>query len=281
MYFEDIPCYTQFEEVGQSVTKTVLSVCDTAEFLGNDIYGLKDIYDLYGTQYEDIIPAFLYSRQGESAGRMWGNLFRFRLTEPLKKHILDERLVCMFGGEPPLLENLALFQGEKCLFSCVSHEVFSLYHMAEVDDSLKDAVLSAVDDSIKKLPLYGQMQKIALGLKNKAKAELKKEIRIIRDLCCYVDEAVHYYFYMEPSQPCDFLRFRQIAKNYLTEDTYSVLIPLNDFAELQPLPVPKTTNEAICNREKFAPQYLQSEYYKKVERELSMLEYIMTHKSGN
>ncbi len=275
MYFEDIPCYTQFREVEQSVTKTVLSFCDTAEFLGSDIYGLKDIYDLYGTQYEDIIPAFLYCRQGESDGRMWGNLFRFRLTEPLKRHILDESLTCMFGGKPPLLENLALFHGEKCLFSCVSHEVFSLYHMAEVDDSLNDAVLSAVNDTIKNMPLYGQIQKIALGLKNKAKADLKKEIRILRDLCWYVDEAVHYYFYMEPSAPCDFPKFRQIAKNYLTEETYSVLIPLKGFADLQSLPVPKTPNEVISDREKFAPQYLQSEYYKQVERELSMLEYIM------
>ena len=276
MYFEDIPCYTQFGEVEQNVTKTVLSFCDTAEFLGSDIYGLKDIYDLYGTQYEDIIPAFLYCRQGESDGGMWGNLFRFRLTEPLKMHILDENLTCMFrDGQNVLLENLALFQGEKCMFTCVSHEVFSLYHMAEVDDSLKDAVLSAVNDTIKIMPLYGQMQKIALGLKNKAKADLKKEIRILRDLCWYVDEAVHYYFYMKPSQPCDFTKFRQIAKNYLTEETYSLLAPLNDFADLQPLPISKTPNEAISNREKFAPQYLQSEYYKQVERELSMLEYMM------
>ena len=275
MYFEEIPCYTLFEEVEQTVTKTVLSVCDTAEFLGSDIYGLKDIYDLYGTQYEDIIPALLYCRQEENDNGMRGTLFRFQLTEPLKRHILDESLTCMFGGEPPLLENLALFQGEKCLFSCVSHEVFSLYHMAEVDDSLKDAVLSAVNDTIQKMPLFRQMQKIASGLKEKPKAELKQELRILHDLCWYVDEAVHYYFYMKPSQPCDFLKFRQIAQNYLTEDTYSVLISLNGFADLQPLPVPKTTGEMICKREKFAPQYLQSEYYRQVQRELGMLEYIM------
>ncbi len=275
MYFEEIPCYTQFEEVKQSVAKTVLSVCDTAQFLGSDIYGLKEIYDLYGTQYEDIIPAFLDCRHDENDNGMRGTLFRFQLTEPLKKHILDESLTCMFGGEPPLLENLALFQGEKCLFSCVSHEVFSLYHMAEVDDSLKDAVLSAVNDTVKKMPLYGQMQKIAFGLKNKAKKELKQEIRILRELCWYVDERVHYYFYMKPSQSCDFQKFRQIAKNYLTEKTYSVLIPLKSFADLQPLPIPKTPNEAINDREKFAPQFLQSDYYKQVERELSMLEYIV------
>ena len=274
MYFEDIPLYTILKDVRCCVTEVVLSASDTAEFLGSDIYGLKDIYDLYGTQYEDIIPAFLSGRHEENDNGMRGMLFRFQLTEPLKRHILDESLTCMFGGEPPLLENLALFQGEKCLFSCVSHEVFSLYHMAEVDDSLNDAVLSAVNDTIKDMPLYGQMQKIAAGLKNKTKAELKNEIHILRDLCWYVDEAVHYYFYMKPSKPCSFPKFRQIAKNYLTEETYSVLIPLNDFADLQLLPIPKTASEAISNREKFAPQYLQSDYYKQVERELNMLEYI-------
>lgn len=276
MYIEDIPCYTLFGEVEQSVTNTVLSVCDTAEFLGSDIYGLKDIYDLYGTKYEDIIPAFLYCRHGESDGGMWGNLFRFQLTEPLKKHILEESLICMFGDEKTvLLENLALFQCDKCLFSCVSHEVFSLYHMAEVDDSLKDAVLSAVNDTIKRMPLYGQMQKIAAGLQHKAKSELKKEMCILLDLCWYVDAAVHYFVYMKPSCPCDFLKFRQIAKTYLTEETYSVLIPLNNFADLQPLPVPKTADDVIYNREKFAPQYLQSDYYKQVARELGLLEYIL------
>lgn len=275
MYFEDIPCYTQFEEVKQCVAKTVLSVCDTAEFWGSDIYGLKDIYDLYGTPYEDIIPAFLDCRHDECDNGMRGTLFRFQLTEPLRQHILDESLTCMFGGEPPLLENLTLFQGEKCLFSCVSHEVFSLYHMAEVDDSLKDAVLSQVNDTIKKMPLYGQMQKIALGLKNKAKAKLKKEIRILLDLCWYVDEAVHYYFYMKPSQPCDFGAYKKLAREYLTEETYSVLLPLNDFADLQPLPVPKTASEAIDHRDKFAPQYLQSGYFRQVERELRMLGSIM------
>ncbi len=275
MYFEEIPCYMQFEEVARSVTQTVLSFCDTAEFLGSEIYGLKEIYDLYGTKYEDIIPALLSCRHAENDNGMRGTLFRFRLTEPLKEHILEENLTCMFGGEPPLLENLALFQGEKCLFSCVSHEVFSLYRMAEVDDSLKDAVLSAVDETIKELPLYGQMQKIAEDLQHKSAAARKKEKRILHDLCRYVDEAVHYYFYIKPTYACDFPRFRRIAKNYLTEETYSVLAPLNDFADLQPLPIPKTPNEVISNREKFAPQYLQSEYYRQVERELQMLEYIM------
>ena len=275
MYFEEIPLYTKLKEVKRCVAEVLLSASDTAEFLGSDIYGLKDIYDLYGTQYEDIIPAFLSCHHEESDNGMRGTLYRFRLTEPLRRHILEESLTCMFGGEPPLLENLALFQGEKCVFSCVSHEVFSLYHMAEADDSLKDAVLSAVNDTIEKMPLYGEMQKIALGLKNKEKAELNKELRILLDLCWYVDEAIHYTFYIEPKYKCDFLKFRQIAKQYLTEETYSVLVPLNGFAELQPLPVPKTASEVGRDAEKYAQQYLQSEYYRRVEKELFLLKYIM------
>lgn len=276
MYFEDIPYYMIFDDVRKCVASTVLSVSDTAEFLGDENYGLEDISNLYGTRYEDIIPAFLSCRQGESYGGMWGRIFRFKLTEPLKKHILDESLACMFrDGQTVFLENLGLFQGEKCLFSCVSHEVFSLYHMADVDDSLKDSILSAVDRTIKNMPLYGQMQKIALALKDKTAAELKKETRILLDLCCYVDREKEYIFRIAPKYECNFQTFKQIAKAYLTEDTYSVLIPFVRFADLQPLPVPKSVDDLLRGIGKDVPQYLQSEYYDRVQQEVNMLKYIL------
>ena len=183
MYFEEIPCYTIFDEVQRSVANAILSASDTAEFLGDESYGLGDINELYGTRYEDIVPAFLSCRQGA----------------PLKKHILDESLTCMFGdGRTVFLENLSLFRGEKCLFSCVSHEAFSLYHMAYADDSLKDSILSAADSTIKDLPLYGQMQKIASELKVKPEVELEKERRILLDLCWYVVGEKKYVFRMVP-----------------------------------------------------------------------------------
>lgn len=276
MYFEDIPYYTIFDEVKRCVAGTVLSVSDTAELLGDENYGLEDISELYGTRYEDIIPAFLSCRKGESDGGMWGRLFCFKLTEPLKKHILDESLTCMFGnGRTVLLENLSLFKGEKCLFSCVSHEFFSLYHMAQADDGLKDSILSAVDSTIKNMPLYGRMRKIASGLKDKTEAELEKEICILLDLCWYVDEEKEYVFRITPKYKCDFSTFKQIAKNYLIKDTYSELIPFDCFADLQPLPVPKTANDVLRGIGKDVPQYLKSEYYNRVKREVYMLKYIL------
>lgn len=132
----------------------------------------------------------------------------------------------MFGdGRTVFLENLSLFRGEKCLFSCVSHEVFSLYHMAYADDSLKDSILSAADSTIKDLPLYGQMQKIASELKVKPEVELEKEMRILLDLCWYVDGEKKYVFRMVPEYECDFQTFKKIAKTWLTEGTSSVLLP--------------------------------------------------------
>ena len=48
MYFEEIPCYTIFDEVQRSVANAILSASDTAEFLGDESYGLGDINELYG-----------------------------------------------------------------------------------------------------------------------------------------------------------------------------------------------------------------------------------------
>ena len=51
MYFEEIPCYTIFDEVQRSVANAILSASDTAEFLGDESYGLGDINELYGTPF--------------------------------------------------------------------------------------------------------------------------------------------------------------------------------------------------------------------------------------
>lgn len=48
MYFEEIPCYTIFDEVQRSVANTILSASDTAEFLGDESYGLGDINEQIG-----------------------------------------------------------------------------------------------------------------------------------------------------------------------------------------------------------------------------------------
>ena len=277
MYFEDIPYYTAFSEVADCVTKIVLSASDSAEFLGSEIYGLKDVDGLYGTQYEDIIPAFVSRKSGESWG-MSGTLFRFKLTDELKKHILEESLTCMFSEPDPYrlyLENLTLYDGDRIIFSCVSHEVFSLYHMAEVDDSLSEQILSAVKDTIKSMPLYGTMSEIAARLDKKTKEAIKKELWILHDLCWYVDKAKGSWFYSVPRYQCSFPTFKKIAKSYLTEKTYAVLSPLHSFSELQPLPVAKTVDDVLKGIGRDTPQYLKTEYYHTVKRELTMLKIIL------
>ena len=277
MYFEDIPFYTVFPEVEKCVAKIILSASDSAEFLGGEGYGLKDVYDLFGTEYEDIIPAFISCKSGESWG-MRGTLFRFKLTDALKKHILEESIIGIFGktnSDCLYLENLTLFDGERTVFSCLSHEVFSLYHMAEVDDSLSEQILSAVDSTIKNMPLYGTMGKIAARLNEKTKEEIAKELCILSDLCWYVDEEKGCWVYSVPKYKCGFPAFKKIAKSYLTEETYKVLAPLHSFSELQPLPVAKTVDDVLKGIGKDTPQYLQSEYYRTVKRELNMLKIIL------
>ena len=277
MYFEDIPFYTVFPEVEKCVTKIVLSVSDFAEFLGREGYGLRDVFDLCGTKYEDIVPALVSCKSGESWG-MRGTLFRFKLTNAVKKHILEESIIGMFSETDPnriYLENLTLFDGERIVFSCLSHEVFSLYHMAEVDDSLSEQILSAVESTIKNMPLYGTMSKIATRLNDKTKREIRKEIWILLDLCWYVDEEKGRWVYSVPRYKCDFPTFKKIAKSYLTEETYAVLSPFHSFSELQPLPVAKTVDDVLKGIGKDTPQYLQSEYYCTVKRELNMLKIIL------
>lgn len=276
MYFEDIPFYTVFPEVEKCVTKIILSASDSAEFLGGEGYGLKDVCDLYGTKYEDMIPAFVSCKSGESWG-MRGTLFRFKLTDAVKKHILEESIIGMFSETDNCfyLENLTLFDGERIVFSCLSHEVFSLYHMAEVDDSLSEQILSAVDSTIKNMPLYGTMSKIAARLNKKTKGEIEKELCILLDLCWYVDEEKGSWVYSVPKYKCDFSTYKKIAKNYLTEETYKVLSPLHSFSELQPLPVAKTVDDVLKGVGRDTPQYLQSDYYRTVKRELNMLKIIL------
>ena len=174
MYFEEIPFFETFQEVRKKVTEIVLSASDTAEFLGCSEYGLQEIYDLYGTKYEDIIPLMIYDKSGESYG-MGGKIFRFRLENALYNHILKEGLSCTFKENGQLfLENLYLYKGESIIFSCCSHEVMSLYHMAEIDDSLSDLILSGINETLQHMPLYDKMKEVACLLAAKTKSEIKK-----------------------------------------------------------------------------------------------------------
>lgn len=274
MYLEDIPGFIEFSEVSDKVTEIVLASCDVAEFLGAEKYGLQDINDLRGTKYEDIIPAFISVKTGDSYG-MTGKLFRFRLTEEVRSHILEESLVCIFSyNNAVYLENLCLYFKDKVIFSCVSHEFLSLYHMAEIDDSLGDAIYAAIEETMQKMPLYETMKK-AVRRANESATKMEKELQILFDLCWYVDEEKGMWVYTPPKYKCDLNLFKEIAKKYLTEETFAPLAAVNSFSELQPLPVAKTVEEALHGKGSYAPQFMLTEYYNTVKYELSILECVI------
>ena len=68
----------------------LLAEADEAELMSEDacLY-LSSIYDLCGTDYEDIVPLCESARYGPSAD-MWGTVYRFKPMPPLERHISHE-----------------------------------------------------------------------------------------------------------------------------------------------------------------------------------------------
>lgn len=277
MVLDKIPLYTIIPEVPESVADILLDASDSAEFLGADGYGLQSIYDICGTEYDDIFSAFVSCRAGEDWG-MSGTLYRFRLTEELKAHIRKQGLTCIFGDDDRIfLENLSLFNGDKRVFSCLSHEVFCLSETSDISDEYADKIISSVNSVIRNVPLYAEMNEINRRLSNKSDKLVKKETDILFDLHCYVDRAKDYWFCRVPQYKCSFKRYRKIAEDYLTAKSLAVLNSVNGFAELQPLPVPHTADEAIAGVGNGATQYLQSDFYRQINQELCVLLYIRSN----
>lgn len=278
MRLEEIPLYTVLPEVEQCVIDLLLDRGDCATMLGGENYGLRCIEDLRGTEYADIVPAFVSRRADDGSEHgMAGTVYEFVLTEELKAHIRNEGLACMFraeGSDMPLLENLALYRGGKRIFSCVSHEVFCLYGMSDIDDGLAEEISRAVEMTIARTPLYAAMSKINDGLYAKTDKTVEKETEILFDLHCYVDEANKRWIYQPPRHKCGYARFCKIAKDYLTSETLETLTGAKDFGELQSLPVAHTVDEALAGVGKDAPQFLNTELYRRLNRELCVLKYI-------
>lgn len=274
MYLEDIPFFSVFGEVEEKVTDIVLSESDAAELMSYDDYGIQDIYELYGTGYEDIIPALISFQKGENWG-MFGNIYKFRLSTELIKHIKRVGICNSFQKDGMfLLDNLCLLKGDKVIYSCVTHEVFQLYHMAEIDDSIADKIKEETKKTIEDMPLYARMQAINDKLSAKSEEVVKRELCILHDLHCYVDREKGAWFYQKPAHECSFKEFKKIAKQYLTAETYSALGQLTCFAQLHPESVAKTTDEVLSGKFKGSTQFLKSEYYGKVVKELCMLNYV-------
>lgn len=275
MVLEEIPLINILPEVEKAITELLLSESNGADFLGADGHGLESIYDLYGTDYEDIIPAFISCGSGESWG-MHGKIFKFKLSDELKRHILKESLTLMPCAK---LENLTLYRGEKVIFSCLSHEVFCMGGMSEIAEDLRERTIFSAKQAVRLSPLYAEMKKVHERLRYMPAAKIKKEMAVLRDLHCYVDRAKRAWFYQNPRYECDIGKFRKIAAQYLTADLLDAL-NVKSFEDLQPLPVAHTTEEVLSGIGKNTPQFLSTPLYSRLSAELAVLEFIREEEFG-
>ena len=151
MNFYDIPNRIERDIVRRAVCAVLLAEADEAELMSEDacLY-LSSIYDLCGTDYEDIVPLCESARYGPSAD-MWGTIYRFKLLPPLKRHIERERLNGMFfiDGKKYLLQNLTLYRGGEPIFGCISHECPHELDSGSIDDGLAEKVLAAAKNALK------------------------------------------------------------------------------------------------------------------------------------
>lgn len=139
--FEDIPDYYDSAEVRETVAGLAFSLSDRAELFHETDTDDFDIYDLYGTEYEDIILAFKGMSRYESWG-MHGYAFKFNLTENLKAHIRKVGLdgIMTDNGRVKLFENITLYKGDKLIFNCCSHELKYFTNLVNFSAELVSAI---------------------------------------------------------------------------------------------------------------------------------------------
>ncbi len=146
--FEDIPQYYENAEVRKAVAEAVLSLCDAVELFYETDEDDFDVYDLYGTVHEDIIPAFIGKQHSESWG-MFGYAFLFAATEALKSRIKKIGLDGVFeNGKRILFQNITLYRGNKMLFTCCSHELHYWTNLVTFDEEIAPIVLNAAKNAI-------------------------------------------------------------------------------------------------------------------------------------
>ncbi len=152
MNFKDIR--DKGDNIKRAVAQIVIDASDTVEMLNEadvrDKKGFIDIYDLQGTQYEDIIPAFISVKVGQSWG-MNGQIFKFRLTEEVKARILKAGIDGVFYGwwedknRDRLFENFTFYKGDKLIFTCCTHELPFYPDLAEINDELAPEILKVIN----------------------------------------------------------------------------------------------------------------------------------------
>lgn len=276
MKIYDFPYYGILPEVDKKIIEKLLDHCDEAEYISARIDGINSVDRLKGTPYENMAGAFLFAYDVNEYGAR-RKAFRFELTEIVKAHIVEKGLLGILYDENNkiLLEDLALYRGKNKVFYCISHEGINELFVDEDNNKIENLLKQTAVDEMKKTPLYSEMARIADKLKQKTPESLKKEWQTVFDLHCYVDEEKQLFIHQPPQFPCEISEYKKIAKNYLTKQTFSKIKNIESFAQLHPIVVPTTAEEAMAMG--FSPdrQYISSEYYQRVAAELSVLREIL------
>ncbi|MDE6691738.1 MAG: hypothetical protein K2K04_07190 [Clostridia bacterium] len=154
MDFKDIQ--DKSDDIKRAVTQIILAASDTVEMLYEvNVHKEKefiDIYDLLGTDYGDMVPAFISVTVDESWG-MQGQIFKFRLTDKVRAHILKAGIDGVLYGwwetenkfTRRLFENFTLYKGDKLIFSCCTHELPFYPALAEINDELAPEILKVIN----------------------------------------------------------------------------------------------------------------------------------------
>lgn len=278
MRFKDIPAWEENTAVRAAVAEVILAEADSAELLSEENYGYIDhISELYGTDFEDIIPAFISSHSGDSCGNMYGKIYKFNITPAFKELVKKFGLEGMYVDEDgrAVLQNLTLYKGKEAIFWCVSHEVFSGWEMDWTDDGLKDKVFAAAYGVLRGDDTFNEVQKICAQLGSDDRSKIESDVALMYNLCNYVDKERKYFVYCEPKRKCSYKEFCAVAKKYFTADIIAELEKSKSFFGLYPYGGPVSAKDIISKKAEDRGQFLNTPLYKKVELELCYIKIIL------
>ncbi len=245
-------------EISDDAYSFIFSQCDRVEYL-NPTYGGRQIdviEELYGTDLDNFIPAFI-ACQDDSSWGMEGKIYTFALTDEIKKLIKAHGISGTIKAPDgcTVFENATLYSDEKILYSCCSHEGYESF-----DDDFKAALAEVCRGSIEKADCFKNMLTVYERVKQDTKSQRAKEKRILRFTENYIKQEGNAPWYQKPPDVCTFSEFRRIAEKYLPTDIYTLLGKAKKFSDLHPSGYAQNLSE-----------YRQSEKYKATDEENALL----------
>lgn len=267
--------YIYNDEIKERAFAYLFSLCDGAEMLYACNQDEEDDleFDALGTEYENLIPAIKGSKKGESWG-MWGRIYTFALTDEFKNFIVREGL----GAMPQILkgvrlENLALLNGGKCMYSVCSHEGYE-----DIDAEFEKKVSDFCRREIVQTKLYAETLERYKKLPKRTRNERAVIKSKLQDLTAQVEDAWQKCIRTKPWWEMSYSEYLRLAKPVFSQDVYEKLEKAGSYKGLHPAGYPRTFDEfpAFQGKPDFGASGLMSEIIK----QLDMLETVFYIEEG-